>query len=73
MQVRETAKYYVLRFASFDGRPASVYYDKQVFARTAARYGWGAGKANDIVSHCGDKVPLIEVLHDSIKPSRVVY
>jgi len=75
MQVRETAKYYVLRFRAYGPAqlPASVYYDKEVFARTAAYNGWGERKAGDLVNHCGETVQLIEVLHDAIEPSRVVY
>ena len=75
MQVRETPKFYVLRFRAYGEAqlPANVYYDKAHFSRTAQMHGWGNRKATEIVDNCGSKVQLIEVLHDTMQPSRVVY
>lgn len=72
---RETAKFYVLDFAAYGDaqRPAAVYFDKGHFSRTAKMHGWADTKPTDVVKHCGDSVPLIEVLHDTMQPARVVY
>ena len=80
MKLTTTPKFIVAHYADFQvwsgntgvGGPARVYYSKEEFTKAARHYGWGDTGPLEEVDYHGDKVPLFEVLRDTVYPKRVL-